>query len=144
MGPPKNKAGKRTVPLPEPLVEMMRAHKINQRRKQLEAGKSWVGAVDAHGKKWDLVFTDDRGRLIRPNYDWEAWSAFTRAHGIEGMRVHDARHTAATVLLSMGVSPQVTMDIMGWSSVSMLGRYQHVLDEMRQDAADKVANVLFG
>lgn len=144
MGPPKNKAGARTVPLPAPILTRLKEHRTQQRRLRLALGKDWVGALDATGKQWDLVFTDSFGRLIRPNYDWKAWNRFTTAQGVEGMRVHDARHTAATVLLSMGVSPQVTMDIMGWSSPSMLGRYQHVLDEMRAEAAQKVAGALFG
>lgn len=144
MGPPKNKAGTRLVPLPTPILTRLKTHKVNQRRLRLPTGRDWVGAIDANGKEWDLIFTDHYGRLIRPNYDWKAWNEFTTKHGIEGMRVHDARHTAATVLLSMGVSPQVTMSIMGWSSPSMLGRYQHVLDEMRAEAAEKVTGALFG
>lgn len=108
MGPPKNRAGVRENILPEPLIQMFKEHKVRQRRHQLEAGCEWVGAVDAEGKSWDLVFTDRRGRLVRPNDDWRAWRAFTSKHGLEGMRVHDARHTAATLLLSMGVAPQVT------------------------------------
>lgn len=144
MGPPKNKAGTRIVPLPAPILTRLKTHRANQRALRLALGKDWVGAVDANGQSWDLVFTDSYGRLIRPNYDWKAWNQFTTSHGVEGMRVHDARHTAATVLLSMGVSPQVTMSIMGWSSPSMLGRYQHVLDEMRAEAAEKVAGALFG
>lgn len=143
MGPPKNRAGTRTIPLPNQLVDILKHHKVQQRRRQLEAGTRWVGAIDAAGKKWDLVFTNSRGQLIRPNEDWKAWNSFTINQGVKGMRVHDARHTAATVLLSMGVSPQVTMDIMGWSSPSMLARYQHVLDEMRREATDKIASALF-
>lgn len=144
MGPPKNKAGARLVPLPAPILTRLKAHKVNQRSLRLALGQEWVGAVDTEGRAWDLIFTDHYGRLIRPNYDWQAWHDFTTRHGVEGMRVHDARHTAATVLLSMGVSPQVTMSIMGWSSPSMLGKYQHVLDEMRAEAAQKVAGALFG
>lgn len=144
MGPPKNRAGSRENVIPEPLLQMFAEHKSRQRRRQLEAGREWVGAVDAEGKKWDLVFTDRYGRLVRPNYDWKAWRAFTQKHGLEGMRVHDARHTAATLLLAIGVAPQVAMDMLGWSSPEMLRRYQHVLDEMRVDAMEKVSDALFG
>ena len=144
MGPPKNRAGVRENILPGPLIQMFKEHKARQHRRQLEAGREWVGAVDAYGKSWDLVFTDRRGRLVRPNDDWRAWRAFTAKHGLEGMRVHDARHTAATLLLAMGVAPQVTMDMLGWSSPEMLRRYQHVLDDMRIEAAGKVSTALFG
>lgn len=144
MGPPKNKAGVRVAPLPKPLLEMLREHRKAQRQHHLLAGQKWTGAVDIDGKTWDLVFTNAKGGLLRPNQDWRIWHEFTTAQGVEGMRVHDARHTAATVLLAMGVSPQVTMNIMGWSSPSMLARYQHVLDEMKKDAVDRVTDALFG
>lgn len=144
MGPPKNKAGVRTIPLPEPILLILRAHRSQQRKTRLALGKGWVGAKDHEGRAWDLVFTRLDGRFVNFNSDWKMWHEFTTGQGVEGMRVHDARHTAATVLLAMGVSPQVTMDIMGWSSPSMLGRYQHVLDEMKQDAVGKMAGVLFG
>lgn len=144
MGPTKNKAGTRLIPVPRPLLEQLRTHKLQQRKQRLETGPAWTGAKDVYGKTWDLVFTDRLGRCVRPNDDWKVWHEFTTENGVENMRVHDARHTAATVLLSMRVSPQVTMDIMGWSSPSMLAKYQHVLDEMKQDAVNKVSDALFG
>ena len=53
-------------------------------------------------------------------------------------RVHDLRHGAATYLLAAGVNSRVVMSIMGWSQVSMLARYQHVLDSMLTDAAQRL------
>lgn len=43
----------------------------------------------------------------------------------------------------MGVEPRTVMDIMGWSQLSMLARYQHVIDEVRRDAAAKVGEALW-
>lgn len=59
------------------------------------------------------------------------------------IRVHDARHTAATTLLGLGVAPRILMQMMGWSSMVMLNRYQHVLDEMEREAASKVGEAIF-
>ena len=59
-------------------------------------------------------------------------------------RVHDARHTAATLLLAEGVDPRTLMDIFGWSQRAMVDRYTHVLEEMRRDAAKKMGSALWG
>lgn len=66
------------------------------------------------------------------------------AHGLPSLREHGARHTAATVLLELGVGPRVVMELMGWSSMQMVTRYQHVLDEMKEVVAGQVGDALFG
>lgn len=143
MFPTKSKAGERTLALPEQLLQILATQQQTVARWRIEAGDTWEGFTDSTGDSWDLVFPQRNGRPIGDKQDRKAWKAFTEAHGIEGMRVHDARHTAATVLLSLGVAPQVTMAMMGWSNASMLGRYQHVLDDMRTEAAARVGGALF-
>lgn len=54
-------------------------------------------------------------------------------------RPHDARHTAATVLLLLGVDRRVVMDIMGWSTITMAERYEHVTAQLRHDVAQNAA-----
>ena len=55
-------------------------------------------------------------------------------------RLHDARHTAATTLLIMGVPARVVMQILGHSQIGLtLGTYSHVVPELATDAADKIA-----
>ncbi|MFI8597734.1 tyrosine-type recombinase/integrase [Rothia koreensis] len=140
----KSESGARTAALPSQLVAALKRQKAAQARWKVEEGENWVGFVDSEGVAWDLVFTRRTGRPIDNKVDRAAWKEFTEAHGVEGMRVHDARHTAATVLLALGVDPRVVMDVMGWSQSSMLTRYQHVLDEMKVSAAAKVGDALFG
>jgi integrase len=57
--------------------------------------------------------------------------------------LHDARHTAATVLLILGVPTSTVMAIMGWSSASMAARYQHQIDAIRRDVAQQVGGLLW-
>jgi site-specific recombinase XerD len=56
-------------------------------------------------------------------------------------RVHDLRHRTAPFLLAAGIDPRIVMAIMGWSQVTMLARYQHVLDSMLADAASRLEAV---
>ncbi len=58
------------------------------------------------------------------------------------VRLHDARHTAATVLLVLGVPERTVMGIMGWSSTAMAARYQHVTDAIRATVANQVGGLL--
>ncbi|TDT40693.1 phage integrase family protein [Streptomyces sp. BK208] len=57
-------------------------------------------------------------------------------------RLHDARHTAATVLLSLGVPERAAMGLMGWSTTAMAARYQHMVDAVRADIARQVDGLI--
>jgi hypothetical protein len=66
------------------------------------------------------------GEALNPNSDYHEWNALLNAAGVRDGRLHDARHTAATVLLVLGVPERTVMSIMGWSGTSMAGRSQHI------------------
>ena len=59
------------------------------------------------------------------------------------VRLHDARHTAATVLLLLGVPERTAMALMGWSNSAMAKRYQHVTGTIRADVAEQVGGLLW-
>jgi integrase len=56
--------------------------------------------------------------------------------------LRDARHTAATVLLILGVPERVVMQIMGWSSTAMAAWYQHVTGGILRDVAQRVGGLI--
>jgi integrase len=60
--------------------------------------------------------------------------------GVREARLHDARHTAATVLLLLGVQDRAVMDVMGWSTVAMKQRYMHVTEGLRRTVADQISS----
>ena len=72
-----------------------------------------------------------------------AWKALLRRVGVRDARLHDARHTALTVLLVLGVPERAVMEIMGWSTTGMAARYQHVTDPIRQEVAARVGGLLW-
>lgn len=63
--------------------------------------------------------------------------------GARDIQLPDARHTAAAVLLVLGVPERMVMGIMGWSSTAMAARYQHVTNPIRRQAADQVDGALW-
>ena len=67
----------------------------------------------------------------------------TQGAGVRPARLHDARHTASTMLLVLKVPTRAVMDVMGWSQVSMTSRYQHVPTELLDNIAASVGRLLW-
>ncbi|MBD3004334.1 tyrosine-type recombinase/integrase [Streptomyces sp. 5-10] len=135
----KSRAGRRAVPLPGPLVAMLRAHAEAQERERKAAGNLWAES--------DYVFTKPLGGPLSPNTDYHDWKRLLEDAGVRDARLHDARHTAATVLMLLGVPDRVIDQIMGWepgTSASMRARYLHVPDAMLKDVARKIADAIWG
>jgi integrase len=91
-----------------------------------------------------LVFATPYGKPIDARADWQEWKELLADAGVRDARLHDARHTAATLLLLQGVDSRTVMSIMGWSAESQRVRYQHVVDELRAEAARRVGAMLWG
>ncbi len=83
------------------------------------------------------------GRPINPRTDWTGWKALLAAAGVRDGRLHDARHTAATVLLLLGVPERAIMGVMGWSNTAMAARYQHLTAVVQRDIANRVGGLIW-
>ncbi len=136
VGATKSAAGNRVVGLPDALVALLKDHRRQQLEERIRAGSLW--------QEGGWMFTTLLGRPIAPNSDYHEWRVLLERAGVRHARLHDARHTAATVLLVLGVPERTVMSIMGWSSTSMAARYQHVTDPIRREVANRVGALLFG
>ncbi|RKT84853.1 Phage integrase, N-terminal SAM-like domain [Saccharopolyspora antimicrobica] len=132
----KSKAGRRTVTLPDELFELILRHEKAQAAEREHAGTEW------HDGEW--MFTQPNGKPMDPRKDLDDWKEILSEAGVREARLHDARHTAATVLLVLGVPDRVVMELMGWSSVTMKQRYMHVIDSVRKDVADRLNAYFWG
>ncbi len=132
----KTKQSRRSLPLPAPLVLALRRHRQQQREARIHAGSVW--------EETGLVFTNVYGRPIDPRDHSVHWTAFLERLGIRPARLHDARHTAATLLLVQGVDQRVVMGMFGWTSAAMTTRYQHVVPELVNEASRRMADLLWG
>ncbi|BAG20685.1 site-specific integrase [Streptomyces griseus] len=115
----KSRAGRRPIGNPEPLVQLLLQHRRAQER--------------------------DR-RAPQPEHRPPRVEDLLKAAGLRAGRLHDARHTAATVLLILGVPDTVVDAIMGWEpgkSARMRRRYQHLTNRVLTDAADKIGGLLW-
>jgi integrase len=89
------------------------------------------------------VFATPTGRALNPMTDYKQWKDRIRAAGLREARLHDARHTAATMLLLLGQPERTVMSLMGWSTTSMATRYQHMTDQIRTEVASQVENLIW-
>ncbi|OSC68507.1 site-specific integrase [Streptomyces sp. BF-3] len=131
----KSRAGRRVVGLPAQLADLLTAHQVKQEAERLEAGGKWAD------EGWLFATPDGRGTSTRTDYD--DWKELLATAGVRDGRLHDARHTAATVLLILGVSERAVMGLMGWSTTAMAARYQHMVDTVRTDVARQVDGLIW-
>jgi integrase len=115
---------------------LLREHQAEQQRERTTAGQLW------HDGGW--LFADATGCVLNPRTDTKHWKELLTAAGVRDARLHDARHTAATVLLILGIPDRAVMAIMGWSHSAMAVRYQHLTTAIRDDIAGRVGGLLWG
>jgi integrase len=132
----KSRAGRRYVGLPDSLCDLLKEHRAKQNEERLHAGSEWQDG--------DWVFATKTGAPLNPRTDWAHWKRLLKDAGIRDGRLHDARHTAATVLLLLGVNERTMMGVMGWSNPAMAQRYAHMADPIRRDIAARVGGLLWG
>lgn len=134
-GETKSDAGRRVVGVPGQLVDLLREQRRVQDSNRERCRQLWQDG--------DWVFTSPVGEPLNINSDYHRWKALLKEAGVRDGRLHDARHTAATVLLVLGVPERTVMGIMGWSSTAMAARYQHVTDPIRRAVADQIGGLLW-
>lgn len=127
---------RRTVDLDPRTVAVLRTW----RRQQLEQQMS-TGRRDDDG----LVFTRPDGKPIHPDFFSQSWDRLVRKSQMRRIRLHDLRHTHASILLKAGVPVKVVSERLGHSSPAFtMTVYQHVLPGMQADAAAAFGEAVFG
>lgn len=130
VGPPKTKKSRRSISLPPSLVRMLRPH------------------VEAAGPE-GLVFTTSYGGPIRHSTFYEFWDAALTSLGYpspkdgERPRIHDMRHTHASLMLGSGMSPFELSRRLGHESISTtIDRYSHLVPDAQFRAAEMAERAL--
>jgi len=131
----KSRAGRRGIVLPDRLYELLIAHEEQQAKERELAGSEW------HEGGW--MFAQPNGKPLDPRRDLDEWKELLEEAGVREARLHDARHTAATVLLILGVPERAVMEFMGWSNTAMAKRYQHITGGIRSDIAERLNGFLW-
>lgn len=136
-GTPKTGAGRRSVPLDDQLVSVLRAHRKAQAEDRLRAGEAWQG--EGH------VFTDALGRPWHPDYFSDRFRTLVRSAGLPLIRLHDTRHTACSLMIGGGVSVKVVQELAGHASPAItMSLYVHTVPSMGRQAGESLSAALLG
>jgi integrase len=132
---PKTARSRRTVALDAATVAVLRTHRARQAEERL-----WMGAGYTDS---GLLFAMPDGQPIHPDRFTRTFTSLVKRHGLPVIRVHDLRHTWATLALQAGVHPKVVSERLGHSTtVITLDLYSHVAPAMDADAAERVAALI--
>ncbi len=102
-------------------------------------------AVGTGWHEGDFVFTLPDGRPYHPERFSREFDRRVERHRLPRIRLHDLRHTCATVALAAGVDAKVVSERLGHTSPTVTwSTYQHVTPAMATDAAERVAALIFG
>lgn len=135
---PKTARGRRSVALDPMTVAALRAHRIRQANERQQLGLFLPGAED-------LLFSAVEGGPLHPAALSHQFARLAKRAGLPAIRFHDLRHTHATLALQAGIPAKVVSDRLGHSSVSItLDVYSHVIPGLQEDAAAKVAALVYG
>ncbi|HSK90069.1 MAG TPA: site-specific integrase, partial [Euzebyales bacterium] len=114
-------------------VQRQRAVQDAARR---SAGTQWRNELD-------LVFTEELGAPLVPQRTTHRFRRLVRRLDVPTIRLHDLRHTHATLLLQAGVPVKVVSERLGHASITItMDVYAHVLPAMDRDAADRYGALL--
>jgi integrase len=132
---PKSAKSRRKIVLTNTAVDALRSHRQRQLAERLRSS-AWedndLVFPNGVGKPWEV------GNLKVRNF----WPLLDKAH-LPHIRIHDIRHTAATMLLLQGIHPKVVSEMIGHSTISItLDLYSHVLPDMQKEAADAMDRLL--
>lgn len=130
---PKTEASDATLAVPSPVVAMWREHRSAQLTARL-AAPLWIDA--------DLLFTTSVGTPIEPRNVNRAWEKVCQRAGVPAIRVHDLRHTAATLMLRQGVDLKVVQRTLRHTRhATTADVYATVLEEVQRSGADRMGDL---
>ena len=124
---PKSATSKRTIALPPSAIIVIKEHYEKQKLERVMLGIQL--------KDDDLVFSH-LDKPLRPNTVSRAWTMLAARYGLKVIRLHDARHTHASLMLKQGVHPKIVQERLGHASIQItLDTYSHVAPGLQEAAA---------
>ncbi len=132
---PKTDKGRRLIALSPSTAVVLKEHR--------EAQEKVSQALGMTISEDDLVFCRYNGKPLLPDSITQAWRNLSRQCGLKGIRLHDARHTHACLMLKQGVHPKVVQERLGHASISItLDTYSHVAPGLQQAAATRFDDII--
>jgi integrase len=132
---PKTKNSKRTLYIVDEVNDVLVAQKEWQAKQKELLGKLYHDS--------GYVFVRDDGKPYRVNSVSEHFSDFLKKHGLPKIRLHDLRHTFASVMYAEGVDLKAISEMMGHSDISTTSRiYTHLFDNTHKEKLSVMSKIL--
>lgn len=132
---PKTIRSRRTLQIPQFVLDVLQQHRANQLLEKAQAGESWR----EHG----LVFASSVGTPVPARNLLRLWYNLLKKAGLPKRPFHQLRHTAASYLLAMGCDLRTVQQVLGHSQVGLTANlYTHVMPTLLEDAAQKMDALL--
>jgi integrase/ribosomal protein L37E len=131
---PKTARGRRVVALDPGTVEVLKGQAARQLVEQATA-ESWTDM--------GLIFTRGDGEALHPEVVSRFFRQAVKKAALPTIRLHDLRHTHATLALRAGIHPKVVSERLGHATVSVtLDTYSHAIPAMQEEAAVRIAGLV--
>ena len=135
LGEPKTHRSVRPIALDERTLTVLQAHRRRQEEERQLVG---LGYQDQ-----GLIFAREDGRPIHPDYFSQFFDRAVLRLGLPKIRLHDLRHTHATLGLEAGVHPKVMSERLGHATVAFTqDTYMHVVPHVADQAAEQIAGLI--
>jgi len=132
---PKTARGRRSIALDERTVAELQTHAERQVAER-ESAKSWT--------ETGLVFAGKDGRALPPNSVSRCFVRAVKQANLPQIRLHDLRHSHATLALRAGIHPKVVSERLGHATVAItLDTYSHAIPALEEAAASRIAGLVF-
>ncbi|TCJ01332.1 tyrosine-type recombinase/integrase [Cytobacillus praedii] len=130
---PKSKKSKRLISLPSSVINEFESYHLHWKKEKMKMRDMWVE------EKYNWVFCNEDGTHFYPDTPTTWWTRFTKRVGVRYIKLHDLRHTSATLLINQGVHAKIISERLGHSDIRVtMNTYGHVLRKADQEAANKL------
>jgi integrase len=137
IGPTKGDRSRAIHGIPPSILTALREHKARQNARRLEMGPLWQDR--------GLVFCSEVGTPIYGQNLAREYDRLVKLAGVPRIRIHDQRHTNATLLLDDGWDVKVVSERLGHADIATtLRTYYHVTQRRHEEAGDRLGALLFG
>ena len=117
---PKNKSGYRTLPMFDFITDLLKKYKEKYKLNEKIFGNTYITDYK------DFICLMDNGKLVKPDYVARTFSRILKENGFRHIRLHDLRHSCATLLLRNGVPLPEIQKWLGHSNIITTQRYSHL------------------
>lgn len=132
---PKTARSRRSVALDEATLLRLRDHRTSQIEERLALGSPFA--------EEGLVFSNDDGSAVHPDKLTKAFVRVVKGLGLPRIRLHDLRHTHASLALRAGIHPKVVSERLGHSSIAVtMDTYTHAIPALHEEAASTIADLV--